>query len=260
MVFKKAEEGTTSIKKALAVLSCFGEERLTLTLTDIAERLEIPLPTISRIAGALLEEGFLEKGAKDRLYRPGIQCYRLGVLAGKSGVIRSAACGPMSDLRDRFNETANLYVRDGRYRVVYDQVECSHYLKRSVGIGEKFPLYAGAAGRCFMAYMEKGDVEKILEGLERITDNTIMDPAVIYAKLAAIRKNRYEISAEEREQGISCVAAPIFASHDRVGVVLVLTGPSFRFTDEVVAEMAPAVRAAAERISASLRGTPGNSG
>lgn len=254
MISKKTEEGTGAVKKALAVLSCFNEENLALSLTEISEKLSIPLPTASRITGALLEEGFLEK--KDRLYRPGLQCHRLGVLAEKAGVIRNVARSHMVDLRDRFNETVNLYVRDGKYRVVYDQVECFHYLKRSVGIGEKFPLYAGAAGRCFMAYMEKNDVEKILEGLERITDNTIMDTGIIYKKLEAIRKNRYEVSAEEREEGISCVAAPILTSLKQVEVVLVLTGPSFRFTEGVVAEMAPAVKASAEKISTSLKQTP----
>ena len=257
MTFKKTEEGTTSIKKSLAVLTCFDEENPALTLTDISKKLEIPLPTMSRIINALLEEGFLDKGIKDKNYRLGIKCYQLGVIAQKSGAIRRVAYGYMANLRDRFNETANLYVRDGKYRVVYDQAESFHYLKRSVSIGEKFPLYAGAAGRCFMAYMAESDVERIiLEELQRITENTIVDPEIIHARLQAIRENRYEVSAEEREEGISCVAAPIFTAPHQVEVVLVLTGPSFRFTKETVEAMIPAIKTAAESISAQLCNPP----
>ena len=252
MAFKKTEEGTSSIQKSLAVLSCFDEEILALSLTDISRKLEIPLATASRIVGTLLKEGFLDKGINDKFYRLGLKCYRLGQLAQKSGVIRNLAYAYMSVLRDRFNETVNLYVRNGKYRVVYEQIESAHYLKRSARIGEKFPLFAGAAGRCFMAYMVQKDIEWILSDLERITENTIVDPNVIYSRIEAIRQNGYEVSAEEREEGISCVAAPIFSSPGQVAVVLVLTGPSFRFTSDVVDSMIPAIIETAKNISTKL--------
>ena len=233
-------------------MASFNEENLTLNLAHISEKLDIPKPTVSRIISALLEEGFVEKVPKSTKYRLGLKCYRLGLVAKKSGIVRDVAYEHMLDLRDRFNETVNLYVRDGKYRIVYEQVECFQNLKRSIVIGERFPLYAGAAGRCFLAYMKEHEIKKVLEEMVRVTDNTIMDPEIVRSRLEAVRQNGYEVSVSEREAGISSVAAPIFMPRGQEEMVIVLSGPSFRFSDAVIGEMCEEVKRVSVIISERL--------
>ncbi|MDR1730611.1 MAG: IclR family transcriptional regulator [Synergistaceae bacterium] len=252
MTLSKTNELNRSIKKSLAVLTCFNEDNMELRLSEIASKLDMPLPTASRIINALLEEGFIEREEKKKIYRLGVKCYYLGAIAQKAGLLRNIAYEQMAALRNQFNETVNLYVRDGKYRVVYDQMECSHSLRRSVRIGEKFPLYVGASGRCLMAYMLQSEVREILKDAVKITEHTIVDIEPVNARLEEIRRNGYDISVSEREEGILCVASTILEAWKKAAGVIALTGPSFRFTDDVLSVAIPAVKNAAAAVSARL--------
>ncbi|HBA55613.1 MAG TPA: IclR family transcriptional regulator, partial [Syntrophorhabdus aromaticivorans] len=145
---KRSPEGTNSLKKGLSVLSCFTWENTSLTLTEIARCLDLPMPTASRIARALEEEGFLERDRNTKAYHLGFKCYLFGSMAKKTGGLRNLVLPYMQDLKERFNETVNFYVREGFMRTCYEQVESSWDLKRTAKLGAKFTLWAGAAGRC----------------------------------------------------------------------------------------------------------------
>jgi IclR family KDG regulon transcriptional repressor len=84
------------------------------------------------------------------------------------------------------------------------------------------------------------------------TDRTIKTLKEVRAVLNEIRRDGYAYSDQEREEGIRAIAAPIFSRGEARHCVTV-SGPSFRLTDEKIAPMIAAVRAAALKISESLQ-------
>lgn len=248
----RTENGATALKKGLSILSCFSWTKTQLTLSEIARERRLPMPTAARLTKALEEEGFLERNGRTKQYRLGFKCYLLGSIAKKTGVLRTIALPHMEGLKNRFNETVNLYIREGHSRICHEQVESSLNLKRAAKLGDRFPLWAGASGRCFLAFMSREETERILEELEPLTRNTLLEKNVIYEKIGAIVQNGYEISVAEREEGVSSVAAPIFDASMAPVSCMTLSGPTSRFSEEMIRNLIPALKAACLDISLKL--------
>jgi len=246
------EDGASSLKKGLSVLSCFSWSKNRRTLTEIARELNLPLPTAARLTKALEEAGFLERDKKSKLYSLGFQCYLLGAIAKKTGGLRSLALPFGEELRKRFNETVNLYVREGDNRICYEQVESSHNLKRSAKLGARFPLWAGASGRCFLSFMAEDEVSRILDEAESLTPNTILDKNVVMEKNRELRIRGFSFSVSEREQGVSSIAVPIFDASLLPVACMTLSGPTARFTEEMIRELIPALKKACLELSLKL--------
>ena len=195
---------------------------------------------------------FLERDAKTKQYHPGFKCSLLGAIAKKTGVLRTIASPHMEELKTRFNETVNLYLREGDFRICYEQVESSLHLKRSARLGSRFPLWAGASGRCFLAFMSKEDVDRILDDVEPLTPNTILDKETVFRKNEEVRRNGYAISVSELEEGVSSVAAPIFDASMHPVACLTLSGPTSRFSEEMIQALILALKASCRAISIKL--------
>jgi IclR family acetate operon transcriptional repressor len=80
-------------------------------------------------------------------------------------------------------------------------------------------------------------------------------PALL-AELAQVRTQGYACDNEEVELGLRCVAAPVKDASGAVVASLGLSGPAWRLTPPVVAELAEAVRWAAGEATTALGGTP----
>lgn len=235
---RRPESGTVALQKGLSILSLFSWDQTELTLTEIAHSLSMPKSTVARITNSLEAQGFLERDKETKKFALGFKCYLLGIIAKKTGILRSTIVPYMEELREEFNETISLYLQEDLHRICYEQVECFHNLKRSARLGARFPLWAGAAGRCFLAFMPNEEVDAVLYEAKRLTENTILDRALFHEKLREVHIYGFSTSISEREVGVSSVAAPIFDASDSVPVCLSISGPSSRFTPEIVERMA----------------------
>lgn len=249
---KNKEDGASALKKGLTILSSFSWTKNAMTLTEIARERNLPLPTAARLIKALEEEGFLERNTKTKRYHLGFKCSLLGAIAKKTGILRMIASPYMEELRSMFNETVNLYLREGDIRVCYEQIESSFNLKRSAKLGDRFPLWAGAAGRCFLAFMKREEVDRILEEVEPLTANTILDKEQIYRKSLEVKTRGYSFSVSEREEGVSSVAAPIFDASMQPMACLTVSGPTSRFSEEMIAALIPEIKQRCLLISLKL--------
>jgi DNA-binding IclR family transcriptional regulator len=248
------ETGALLLYKAIRVLKCFTENSIELSMSDIADKLGLPAGTASRILNALASENLLERNRETKKYQLGVYCLRMGRIAEMSGTLRTFAAPCMRALRDRFNETVSLYIRNGKQRVCHAQFETMSALKRSIPLGASFTIAAGASGRCFMAWMPQAEVDELIEDLQRFTENTITDRAEILRLLEQTRRDLFAFSREEREMGVAAAAVPIFNAPDSVCASISIAGPSIRFTEEIVAEMIRALKKTSGEMSAVLCG------
>jgi len=88
--------------------------------------------------------------------------------------------------------------------------------------------------------------------LKAYTDQTIVDPAVLDAELAAIRDRGWAQGVGEREEDLNAVAVPVLARNGKLAAILGVQGPAVRFSPRAMRAAIEALGEKAALISAAL--------
>lgn len=230
--FMKPHQGTGSIGKALEILELFSFSKESFSVSEIADELEIPFSTAHRICNFLTERGFLYRNIKTKRLSLGTKIYYLGKVAHNSKNIANIALPVMQRIRDDINETVNLYFREGNSRICLEQAQSRQSLMHASPIGKKWPLWAGASGKCFLAFSDEKESLNITSKARPLTPNTILKQEEFKKEFRKIRNQGYAISEAERELGVSSVAAPISEPDGTIRACLAISGPSARYYGE----------------------------
>lgn len=211
------ESGRSVTSKVLAVLAAFEGARTSLTLTEIAERAEIPLSTAHRIVGELAESGLLARTARGR-YQLGIRLWELAQNTGRT--LRDTARPFVQDLFSLTGETAHLAVREGAEVLYIDRVYSSKRVPRASRVGGRLPMHATAVGKVILAFEEQWVRDAYLQRqMEQATPRTHVDAARFADELEQIRADGYATTTEEMRLGSCSIAVPVFHT-GRVGAGL----------------------------------------
>ena len=101
--------------------------------------------------------------------------------------------------------------------------------------------------------------DQVLELLRRTgmpakTPHTLTDPEAFLSELEEVRSQGWAVDDAEQEAGVRCVAVPIKGAPAQAAVSV--SGPSGRVTLGRVAQIAPVLQRAAEKIALELRADP----
>jgi DNA-binding IclR family transcriptional regulator len=230
--------GVGVLDKAALVLTAL--ETGPATLAGLVAATGLARPTAHRLAVALEHHRLVARDLQGRF----VLGPRLGELAAAAGEDRLlAAAGPiLARLRDITGESAQLWRRQGDYRVCVAAAERPTGLRDTIPVGSQLTMRAGSAAQVLLAWE---DPERLNKGLQNATFSA--------AVLSAIRKRGWSQSVAEREAGVASVSAPVRSPSGKIIAVVSVSGPIDRLTRTPGRMHAPAVLAAAERLSESLR-------
>ena len=244
-----------SLDRAMAILGVFDEQNLQLSLSEIAEALDLNTSTTHRMLRSLKAHGLVAQPDRSKAYTLGPEILRLARLATRSLDLQEVARPHIRRLRDTIGETVGLHaLRSDMFRAVVDQAESRQALRRSyTELGEPIPLHQGAPGKAILAFLDDDQRAYILSRrLEPANENTITDAAALAADLEAARLRGYALSFGERVAGIHTVAVPIFDHTESVVGAISVTGPAMRMPAERLEAIAPTAIATARAVSAAL--------
>ncbi|MQA85822.1 MAG: helix-turn-helix domain-containing protein [Streptosporangiales bacterium] len=245
--------GTEAAARVADVLLLFTGGPASLGVSTISRELGLAKAVVHRILRSLASRELLVTDPGTRGYRLGPAAAALGARALRDSTLRSAAAPVLRRLRDETYETTTLSELVGDARVYLDQFESPQEIKMTVEVGRRFPLHTGASGKVILACFPEPRREAVLAGpLAVLTPQTVSDPARLRAELADIARRGAAVSHGERQVGAASVAAPVFGVDGEVAGAISVCGPVDRFGAETCARYVPAVRAAAEEISAAL--------
>ena len=182
------------------------------------------------------------------------------VLALGTGILdrmdlRGIARPYIEELARQTKEVVHLAVFDAEEVVYIDKVESlDHPIRIYSQIGRRVAAHCTGLGKIFLSAMSDAEIDDYIarRGLPRRTATTITDPASLKRELAGIRERKYGIDESENEEGIRCVAAPIFGSGGKTVGAISVSGPVIYVTKQRLPELIPRVTATAENISRSL--------
>jgi DNA-binding IclR family transcriptional regulator len=157
------------------------------------------------------------------------------------------------------DETVCLNVRDGDSRLAIFQVETERPLRYSIKIGQRYPLYAGAAGKVLLAFLSKPELARLRAHLEPNLGRDASAPKSWHEmgrSLADVAARGHAVTHGEAVPEAVGIAAPIFDNAGRIIACVGIYGPEFRLPRARVRELIPHVQDAARAISKSLGAKP----
>src|ERR1700693_3118688 len=245
-----------SLTRGLSILEALAETEGGLTLTDVAQRVQLPPSTAHRLLSTLQRMGYVYQAGDLGLWYVGLQAFTVGstFLANRDFVAQSHAY--MRRLMEQAGETANLAILDGTEAVFIAQVQCHEMMRTLVKLGSRVPLHASGVGKAIFAALPDEQIDAILKviGLPRITENTIVAPETMWAALRVIRQRGYSFDDEEHARSTRCVGAAVYDEHAEPLGAISLAGPSSRLSDERIRQLGPIVAHTAEELTQKLGG------
>jgi DNA-binding IclR family transcriptional regulator len=255
----RSREGAAvqSVDRAVTVLEILAREREA-GVTEIAVELGVHKSTAFRLISVLEQRGLVEQNVDRGKYRLGVGILRLaGATAGRLEVTEQSR--PVtSELALEVGETVNIALLSGPDALYVDQVAGTSAMQTRNWVGQRIPLHATSNGKALLAHLSTADRAALLTGpLEKFTRRTITSVRKLEAELAEVRRLGYASTAEELEEGLVAVAAPIRDMAGDVVASVSVSGPVYRFPKERVPELGVTVRAAADEISRRMGWTGG---
>jgi len=225
-----------TVQRAIDIINCFSFHEQELSLTEISKKINLAKSTTTRLLATLEHNDYIQRNPLTNKYNLGKKLYLIGQIAGNSFDIKEIAKKSMQQLRDQTQETVSLYILENDYRVCIQRYGTTQSVGHIVKIGEKLPLWAGAAGKILLAYQSTEFINSILQNL----DSSLIKK--LEEEIPVIKKERCAISLDERGVGVSAVAYPIFDMSNSVIACLAVSGPSTRFTPTLIYQLKDKVK------------------
>ncbi len=221
---------------------------------EVARKIDLSASTTGRIMAGLKEMGLLSQNPDTRAYALGASVLVWAGVYSSTLDVRNAALSAIDRLHRDTQETISLYILQGDERVCVERRESPQTVRLVTRVGRRLPLYAGSAGKVFLAFLPAERTSEILDksAFTPFTPSTIIDRNALEAELEVVRRQGFALSTGEWQSEASGIAAPIFNEKGEIVAALTISGPSQRFTEEKMNQYADVVAAAAGEVSRTM--------
>ncbi len=254
-----SETKQSGAAKLLALLEALSEvdsaSRDGLTVAELARSIGRDKSIISRQLKPLVDLGLVERDP-DGLHSLG---WRLFAVAAKAGDQRLLLLAPpvMRRLTQLVRERVHLSVRRGTEVFTILSESPQRSIEAVDWVGRTAPISCTSAGRALLFDHSDDDIRALLSsGLgagpgpnaPRTVDQFI-------DRVAFARRQGYALVANEFDDDLTAVAAPIRDVHGRIGAVLNVSAPSYRLQGNL-SSVGRSVCQAAQHLSRTLSAPP----
>jgi DNA-binding IclR family transcriptional regulator len=221
-----------SVKSAQRVLRMFELLALHpegLTINDVSNILSFPQSSTSVLVATLFKEGYLTVDTMKR-YKLGPKLIQLGSVAMETMDISSQGLPYLKKLKEDVQETVFMAVLSSRNLVYVAKIDCDRSIRTTAQPGHSKPLYCTGLGKIFLTFLPESERNSILDHIqfEQVTKNTITNRETLEIQLEKFAKLGYSIDNEENEEGLICLAAPIFGADGLILSAISVAGPKER--------------------------------
>jgi DNA-binding IclR family transcriptional regulator len=247
MAGNSSTPGTSVTSRALAILGAFDEQHRRLTLTELAERSGLPVPTTHRLVGELVACGALVRSPSGQ-YVVGRRLWDLGLLAPVQTGLRQVASPFLHDLYGATLATVHLAVRDGIEVLYLDRLAGHASVPVVSTIGSRLPLHATGVGKVLLAHAPAEVQAAALGRLVRVTPYTVTQPGLLRRQLTRVLREGYATTVEEMSLGACSVAVPIRRGEDVVAALGIVVPSLKKDRPRLVSALQVAARGVSRRL------------
>jgi IclR family KDG regulon transcriptional repressor len=234
-----------SLARGLKILDILGQASGGVSITELAENLQVDKASASRLASTLARYGYVEKDEVTRRYQLGPQVVSLSRSVLTRLPLREAAKPFLRQLMETTGECTHLAVPAQGKALYIDQVESPATLRVNAQVGTMNPLHCTALGKVLLAFGHLPPPDS----LERHTPHTITSKKLLRQHLEGVRQAGYAVDDEEFDPGVRCIAVPVFDFRGKVIGSIGISGPASRITPERLPALAQRVMEAGKALS-----------
>lgn len=245
----------TAILRGIEVLRFVGESDEPVTIAEISKFLDIPKTSVFNIVNTLLSEKFLViNNARLKSYELGIGVFELGSLYLNKTELTKISSSILENLSNKVGETVFLAVANDNELVYLDKRESKGNLRTTGNLGSRISMYSTSLGKAILATYNDAQLNKYFDEVTLVpkTSNTITDKVLLLDNLNSIRERGYSISNEENEDGLFCIAVPIYNRVSQVIAAVSISTLKIKISAERIDEYKEYLTMAALDISKKL--------
>ncbi|WP_312241288.1 DNA-binding transcriptional regulator KdgR [Pantoea sp.] len=249
----KQPDSVSSVLKVFGILQALGEER-DHGITELAQRVMMSKSTVYRFLQTMKSLGYVAQEGESEKYSLTLKLFELGARALQNvDLIRSADI-QMRELSRLTKETIHLGALEEDSIVYIHKIDSLYNLRMYSRIGRRNPLHTTAIGKVLLAWRDRDEAQEILKEVEfrRSTANTITSLSGLLEVLDQVKLQGFGEDNEEQEEGLRCIAVPVF---DRFGVVIAglsISFPTIRFSEEAKQDYVAMLHRAARTLSQQM--------
>lgn len=247
MAGNASKPGVSVASRTLALLGAFDAAHRRLSLTDMARRADLPVPTAYRLVNELQRWGALTRTSSGD-YVIGRRLWDVGLLAPMQTGLREVASPFLHDLYGATLATVHLAVREGTNALYIERLSGHASVPVVSKIGTRLPMHATGVGKVLLAHAPEAIRTDVLAHLTRLTAHTVIHSGVLRNQLSRVHRDGYATTVEEMTLGACSVAVPVYRGDDVVAALGVVV-PSLN-RDKL--RLVSALNVAAQGISRSL--------
>lgn len=210
------------------------------TLSKVAEEMEMPLSTAHIHLSTLVQNGYLFKA--DGEYQCSFKFLQKGGRIRDDMTLFQVAKPELDDLQSETGEHTNLMVEEQGYAVQLYKSQGSETIDDDAPLGKYFHPHTTATGKAILAQQPDDLVEEVIAklGLPALTEKTITEKNDLFDELEGIRDLGYSINREEHYSGVSAVGVAIESEDNEPLGAISISGPIGRMSEERIHdELAP---------------------
>jgi len=197
-------EGTTSagdqfvqsLARGLSVIRAFDHDHREMTLSEVAERVDLSRATTRRFLSTLVDLGYVRTDG--RLFALTPQVLQLGA-AYLSGLGLPRVARPhLERLSAQIGQSTSAAVLDGADIVFVARVAARRIISVDITVGSRFPAGATSMGRVLLAGLPEAELSLRLP-----------DSDALSAELESVRRQGWAAVDQELEPGLLSIAVPV---------------------------------------------------
>lgn len=243
-----------SVKRAIEILEYLAAAKRPCDLALISRDLRMNKSTVHRFLSTLAQDGYVTREEVTGRYQLGARVAWLAAQFLSAVDVRQVAHSVLEQLAKASGETIHLAILD-RHEIMYiDKIDSQQAVRMASFVGSRAPIHSTSVGKAMLANQPEAQWFEYIEnvGLTACTTHTITDPSLFVDHLRQVREQGYAVDNLENEEGICCVAAPIYNHLGKVIAAISITGWNVTMTDETIEKMIPLVQDGCRAVSKEL--------
>jgi DNA-binding IclR family transcriptional regulator len=243
--------------KALRVLEAVAASSRPISVSEVAEQVDVDKSTAYRMLITLIDAGYVVRDETSRRYSLSYKVVSLSRNLLAENEVSQLIRRTLTHVSAATNETLHFSVLDGEETVLVQRVKGTQLVTVDFQIGDRVPLHCTSIGKALLAFQDVRYIEQIIAaGLPKIASNTITEPMDFRKELQRIRSQGYAIDDREFSDNMRCIAVPVFEGGGHVDGGISISGPDTRFTLEKLDELKAPLLEASWKLSEQLGGVP----